>query len=63
MATACLLGVPAERIVYGDEVDRVFWSLVVQRALQADGVRRDNQAMANAQKIGDLLKRMFRRRG
>lgn len=62
IAAACLLGIPADRLVYGDTLDRLFWSAVFDRALEQDGVRRDNQANANANAIGELLRRMFRRR-
>jgi hypothetical protein len=35
---------------------------VVEAALEQDGTRRDNQAIATANQIGELLRRMFRRR-
>jgi hypothetical protein len=63
VAVACLLGVPAERLVYGDSVERLYWSAVAARAVALDELRRDNQATANANQIGELLRRMFRRRG
>jgi hypothetical protein len=62
VAAACLLGIPAERLAYGDTLDRLYWNAVVERALEQDAVRRDNQANATANAIGELLRRMFRRR-
>lgn len=63
MAAACLLGVPAERLVYGDVVDRLFWQRVAERAQTLDELRRDNLATATANKIGEMLRGLFRRRG
>lgn len=63
MASACVLGVPAERLVYGDALERVFWLRVTARAVELDGTRRDNQAIQNANKIGEVLKKMFSRTG
>jgi hypothetical protein len=54
--------VPAERLVYGDTLECLYWSLVTQHALEQDGMRRDNAATATANAIGELLRRMFRRR-
>jgi hypothetical protein len=62
VAAACLLGIPAERLVYGDTLERLYWSAVIERAVEQDAVRRDNQANVNANAIGELLRRMFRRR-
>jgi hypothetical protein len=59
VASACILGVPAERLVYGDIVERTFWTLVTARAVDLDGVRRENQATATANKTGEMLRRMF----
>lgn len=63
MAVACVLGVPVERLVYGDTVERLYWEAVAVRAVSLDELRRDNQAAANANQISELLRRMFRRRG
>lgn len=63
MATASLLGLPAGRLVYGDTVERTFWELVTQRAVEMSETQRDNLARAIANEMGDLLRRMFRRRG
>jgi hypothetical protein len=63
VAVACVLGVPVERLVYGDAVERLYWEAVAGRAVALDELRRDNQAAANANQIGELLRRMFRRRG
>jgi hypothetical protein len=62
VAAACLLGIPAERLVYGDTLERLYWGAVIERAVEQDAVRRDNQANVNANAIGELLRRMFRRR-
>jgi hypothetical protein len=62
VAAACLLGIPAERLVYGDTLERLYWDQVTLSALEQDGTRRDNQATATANAIGELLRRMFRRR-
>lgn len=62
VAAACLLGIPAERLVYGDTLERLFWGEVTLSAIEQDGTRRDNQANVNANAIGELLRRMFRRR-
>ena len=62
VATACLLGLPADRLVYGDALERLYWTVVVDRALDQDNLRRDNQATATANAIGELLRRMFRGR-
>jgi hypothetical protein len=59
MATACLLGVPVERLVYGDAVERTLWTLVADRAIELDRVRRENQGIVNANKIAEVLRRMF----
>jgi hypothetical protein len=63
VATACLLGLPADRLLYGDSVERAFWLMVADRALEIGEQLRDNQANANANAIADVLRRMFRRRG
>lgn len=63
MATACLLGLPADRLLRGDGVERAFWLAVAGRALELSDQLRDNQATANANAIGEVLRRMFRRRG
>jgi hypothetical protein len=63
VATACLLGIPADRLVYGDSLERTFWTLVARQAIEQDELRRDNAAAATANAIGELLRRMFRRRG
>jgi hypothetical protein len=62
VAAACLLGIPAERLAYGDTLERLYWSAVAEDALEQSNTRRDNQANANANAIGELLRRMFRRR-
>jgi hypothetical protein len=62
VAAACLLGIPAERLAYGDTLERLYWGAVVEDALEQANTRRDNQANANANAIGELLRRMFRRR-
>jgi hypothetical protein len=62
VAAACLLGIPAERLAYGDTLERLYWSAVAESALEQDTVRRDNLANAIANAIGELLRRMFRRR-
>jgi hypothetical protein len=62
VATACLLGIPADRLVYGDRLERMFWTLVAKTAIEQDDIRRDNQATSTANAIGELLRRMFRRR-
>lgn len=59
MATACVLGVPAERMVYGSRFEREYWALVAERAVEVDSLRRDNQARAIAKEIADVLRRMF----
>lgn len=48
--------------MYGDTLERLYWSAVTDHALEQDGVRRDNAANANANAIGELLRRIFRRR-
>jgi hypothetical protein len=58
-----LLGLPAERLLEGDGVERAFWTLVVGRALEIGDQLRDNQAKANANAIAEVLRAMFRRRG
>jgi hypothetical protein len=63
VATACLLGIPADRLVYGDRIERLFWTLVAKTAIEQDELRRDNAATATANAIGELLRRTFRRRG
>lgn len=63
MAAACLLGIPAERLVYGDVVDRIFWTRVAEAAVKQDELRRDNQATATANAVGQTLRGLFRRRG
>jgi hypothetical protein len=61
VAAACLLGLPAERLVYGDPLERQYWQLVAEAAIEQDSTRRDNQANANASAIAEVLRRMFRR--
>jgi hypothetical protein len=62
VAAACLFGIPAERLVYGDTLERLYWQAVTTAALEQAGLMRDNQANANANAIGEVLRRMFRRR-
>lgn len=62
IATACLLGVPAERLVYGDMVERLYWSRVLVRTIELHSTQRDNQATSNANALGEMLRRMFRGR-
>lgn len=62
VAAACLLGIPADRLVYGDTLERLYWGEVALSALEQDSTRRDNQANANANSIGELLRRLLRRR-
>jgi hypothetical protein len=62
VAWAGLLGVPAERLLYGDALERVFWRAVTERALELEAIRRENQAIANAGQIGRVLRRMFKGR-
>jgi hypothetical protein len=62
VAAACLLGLPAERLAYGDTLERTYWNAVVVSALEQETTRRDNLANATANAIGELLRRMFRRR-
>lgn len=62
IATACLLGVPAERLVYGDMVERLYWSRVLVRTIELHATQRDNQATSNANALGEMLRRMFRGR-
>lgn len=62
IATACLLGVPAERLVYGDMVERLYWSRVLVRVIELHSTQRDNQAVSNANAVGEMLRRMFRGR-
>jgi hypothetical protein len=54
--------VPAERLLYGDALERVFWRAVTERALELEAIRRENQAIANAGQIGRVLRRMFKGR-
>jgi hypothetical protein len=63
VATVCLLGLPADRLVYGDGLERKFWQLVADRAVDLNVVQRDNQARATANEVGSMLRRLFRRRG
>jgi hypothetical protein len=62
VASACLLGLPAERLLYGDEVERLYWSTVLDAVIEQHATLRDNSATAIANAMGELLRRMFRRR-
>lgn len=62
MASACLLGLPVERLVYGDAVERLYWSTVLDAAVEQHATLRDNASTSIANAIGELLRRMFRRR-
>jgi hypothetical protein len=63
VAIACLLGLPADRLLHGDSLERTFWLMVAGRAVELSDQARENQANANANAIAEVLRRMFRRRG
>jgi hypothetical protein len=52
VATACLLGLPADRLLYGGVLEQTFWGLVVDRAVVLSNLRRDNLARAIANELG-----------